>query len=98
LIRFLGKDQNYRNNFIEFMAQRGIPTNVHYKPLPLHSAYRKMGFNIEDFPYALSMYENEISLPLHTLLTDDEVLYVIKTVKEGLNHLLLLEASERVTI
>jgi dTDP-4-amino-4,6-dideoxygalactose transaminase len=92
LIRFLGKDQNYRNSFIELMSQRGIATNVHYKPLPLHSAYQKMGFNIEDFPNALGMYENEVSLPLHTLLTNEEIKYVIDSVKECLDQLMLMES------
>lgn len=98
LIRFFGKGLSYRNSFIEFMAQRGIATNVHYKPLPLHSAYRKMGFSIEDFPNALRMYENEVSLPLHTLLTNEEVHYVVESVKAGIDHLTLLEDTRKVTI
>ena len=55
------------------MAEDGIATNVHYKPLPLLSAYRDLGFCIEDFPNALAQFENEITLPLHTLLSDDDV-------------------------
>lgn len=94
LIRLLEKDQNYRNSFIELMSQRGIATNVHYKPLPLHSAYQKMGFKIEDFPNALGMYENGVSLPLHTRLTNEEVEYIIDSVKECLEQLKLIESIQ----
>lgn len=76
LVRLLGKDAEYRNEFIKKMAERGIGTNVHYKPLPMHSAYRALGFKIEDYPNAYEMYKNEITLPLHTKLTDEEADYV----------------------
>ena len=59
------------------MAERGIACNVHYKPLPMHTAYKKLGFDISDFPNAYAHYENEVTLPLHTCLTDEEVDYVI---------------------
>ena len=58
------------------MAEKGIATNVHYKPLPMLSAYKKLGFDINHYPNAYDVYKNEISLPLHTLLSDDDVNYV----------------------
>ena len=64
------------------LAERGIPTNVHYKPLPMMTAYRQLGWDIKDFPNAYSYYENLITLPLHTLLSDEDVKYIIETVKE----------------
>ncbi len=85
ITRLLGKDEKFRNKFIEKMAQAGIATNVHYKPLAMLTAYKNMGFDVKDFPNAYNMYENEVTLPLHTLLTDDEVEYVAKTYKENLN-------------
>ena len=65
-----------RNEIITKMAERGIACNVHYKPLPMHTAYKKMGFDIKDFPNAYAQYSNEITLPLHTCLTDEQVEYV----------------------
>ncbi|MGG4040953.1 DegT/DnrJ/EryC1/StrS family aminotransferase [Bacillus smithii] len=82
LVRLIGKDENYRNKVIERMAENGIATNVHYKPLPMHTAYKNLGFSIKDYPNAYKMYENEITLPLHTCLTDEQVEYVIQTFKE----------------
>ena len=79
---------NERNDIITKMAQRGIACNVHYKPLPLHTAYKNLGFDIKDYPNALAMYENEISLPLHTCLTDEEVEYVCKNYTEILREYL----------
>lgn len=67
-----------RNEIIIKMAEKGIACNVHYKPLPMHTAYKNLGFDVKDFPNAYKMFENEISLPLHTCLTDEEVEYVIK--------------------
>ena len=86
LLRLLGKDENYRNKVIEKMAEKGIATNVHYKPLPMHTAYKNLGFNIKDYPNAFEMYKNEITLPLHTLLTDEQVEYVIESLKEVINN------------
>lgn len=80
LMRLTGKDEKYRNNVIEKLAEKGIATNVHYKPLPMMTAYKEMGFEIKDYPNAYDMYENEITLPLHTLLTDDDIDYVISSV------------------
>lgn len=79
LVRMPGKDEAFRNAIIERMAQDGIATNVHYKPLPLLSAYKDKGFAIADFPHAYAQYRNEITLPLHTLLTDDDVDYVVES-------------------
>ena len=61
------------------MAEQGIAANVHYKPLPLLSAYRNMGFDIHQYPNAYAQFENEITLPLHTCLTDEQQEYVIDT-------------------
>lgn len=82
LVRLLGKDLEYRNEFILKMAERGIGTNVHYKPLPMHTAYMDLGFNIKDYPNAYDMYKNEISLPLHTKLKDEDVEYIVENFKE----------------
>ena len=76
LTRLLGKDVEQRNAVITRMAERGIATNVHYKPLPMMTAYRNLGFNIADYPNAYKLYSNEITLPLHTLLTDEQANYV----------------------
>lgn len=84
LVRLLGKSEEERNHFIYRMAEKGVATNVHYKPLPMHSAYQKMGFRIEDFPQSYQMYQNEITLPLHTCLSDEQVEYVIQTFQEVL--------------
>lgn len=81
IVRLVGKDESYRNKVIEKMAERGIATNVHYKPLPMHTAYKKLEFDIKDFPNAFNMYKNEITLPLHTLLTDEQVKYVVEELR-----------------
>lgn len=77
LVRLLGEDVEYRNAVIERMAERGIACNVHYKPLPMMTAYKNLGFDIVDYPNAYNQYHNEITLPLHTSLTDEDVQYVI---------------------
>lgn len=82
LVRLLGKDIEYRNEFILKMAERGIGTNVHYKPLPMHTAYMNLGFDIKDYPNAYDMYKNEISLPLHTKLKDEDVEYIVGNFKD----------------
>ena len=82
LVRLLGKDEDYRNNLIIRMAERGIATNVHYKPLPLMSAYQLLGFDINNYPNAFAQYRNEITLPLHTCLTDEQVDYIINNFLE----------------
>ena len=82
LVRLLGKDSEYRNNVITEMARRDIACNVHYKPLPMMTAYKKLGFDIKDFPNAFHMFENEITLPLNTKMTDEDLEYVIESFKE----------------
>ena len=82
LTRLLGKDVEQRNAVITRMAERGIATNVHYKPLPMMTAYRNLGFNIADYPNAYMLYSNEITLPLHTLLTVEDANYVAENIVE----------------
>ena len=77
LVRLLGKTREETNKVIEQMAERGIATNVHYKPLPMMTAYKALGFDIKNYPNAYHLFENEITLPLHTRLTDEDVEYVI---------------------
>ena len=82
LVRLIGKNEEQRNELINRLAEQGITTNVHYKPLPMMTAYKNLGYDIKDYPNAYKMYENEITLPLHTLLTDGEVEYIIEKVNE----------------
>lgn len=82
LVRLLGRSSEERNNVINLMAERGIATNVHYKPLPMMTAYRKLGFDIKDFPNAYHLFENEITLPLYTKLTDEQVDYLLSNFKD----------------
>ena len=77
LTRVPGITPEQRNEIIIKMAERGIACNVHYKPLPMHTAYRNLGFDIKDYPNAYAHFVNEITLPLHTCLTDEQVEYVI---------------------
>ena len=76
ICRIPGIDEQQRNEIITKMAERGVATNVHYKPLPMHTAYKSLGFDIADYPNAYAHFANEISLPLHTRLTDEEIDYV----------------------
>lgn len=77
MVRLLGKTREETNKVIAQMAELGIATNVHYKPLPMMTAYKSLGFDIDNYPNAYHLYENEITLPLHTKLTDEDVEYVI---------------------
>ena len=77
IVRLLGKTREDANKVIEQMAERGIACNVHYKPLPMMTAYKALGFDIKDYPNAYHLFENEVTLPLHTRLTDEDVEYVI---------------------
>lgn len=77
ITRVLGIDDEKRREIIVKMAEKGVACNVHYKPLPMMTAYKNMGFDIKDYPNAYNRYVNEITLPLHTCLTDEEVEYVI---------------------
>ncbi len=86
LTRFYNIDsEESRNRVVEKLAQRGIATNVHYKPLPMHTAYKELGFDIKNYPNAYQQYKNEITLPLHTLLKDNEISYIIEKVGEIIN-------------
>ena len=82
LLRLNGKDEAFRNDVITKMAEKGVSSNVHYKPLPMHTAYKNLGFKMEDYPNAFDMYKNEITLPLHTLLTDEDIEYVVESLRE----------------
>ena len=78
LTRIPGITAGQRNEIIEKMSENNVACNVHYKPLPMLTAYKKLGFDINNFPNAYRRFENEITLPLHTCLTDEMVDYVIK--------------------
>ena len=84
ITRLLGKSEDFRNEFIKKMAKVGVPTNVHYQSLPLLTAYKNLGFDIKNYPNAYEMYKNEVDLPLHTLLSDEDVEYIISKVKENI--------------
>lgn len=84
IINLNDKDAEQRNKFIEKMAGLGVATNVHYKLLPMHTGYKKLGFKIEDYPNAYEQFKNVVTLPLHTCLSDEDVDYVIECVKECL--------------
>ena len=78
ITRIPGVDREQANEIMKEMAQVGIATNVHFKPLPMHTAYRNLGFDIKDYPVSYAKFENEITLPLHTRMTDEDVEYVIE--------------------
>ena len=78
LVRLLGRDEAFRNNVITEMAKREIACNVHFKPLPMMTAYKALGFDIADYPNAYAQFCNEITLPLHTKLTDEQVEYLLQ--------------------
>ena len=73
IVNIEGATESERNEIITKMAEKEIATNVHYKPLPMHTAYKNLGFDIKDYPNAYENYKSEITLPLHTLLTDEQV-------------------------
>ena len=87
LVRLLGRTREEVNGVIEKMAERGIATNVHYKPLPMMTAYKKLGFDIADYPNAYHMFENEITLPLNTKMTDEDLEYVIENFVDIVSNL-----------
>lgn len=84
LMRICGYTREQRDDLIVKMAEKGVSANVHYKPLPMLTAYKNMGLDIKDYPNAYHMFENEMTLPLHTLLTDEQVRYVLETLEECL--------------
>lgn len=83
ITRVDGIDEQQRNAVITALASKGIATNVHYKPLAMFTGYKELGFDIKDYPNAYDLYRNEITLPLHTLLTDEEVQFIIDSYKEA---------------
>ena len=78
-VRFLGKDAAFRNEFYDRMKEQGVNCNVHFKPLPMMTAYKQRGFDIVDFPYAYNMHKNQLTLPMNSVMTDEEAQYVIDT-------------------
>lgn len=86
IVRMNGIDEEKRNEIIVKMAERGIATNVHYKPLPMLTAYKNLGFDIKDYPNSYNFYKGEITLPLYTLLTDEQVEYIIDNFVEILGE------------
>ena len=82
LVRLLGRTREEANKVIEKMAERGIATNVHYKPLPMMTAYKALGFDIKDYPNAFHLFENEITLPLNTRMSDEDVEYEMENFVE----------------
>lgn len=88
LMRVPGIGEEERNEIIRKMAEAGVVCNVHYKPLPMFTAYKNLGFDIEDYPNAYKQYANEITLPLHTLLSDDDVEYICENMKSVLRNVL----------
>ena len=87
LLRLTGRTREETNKVIEMMAERGIATNVHYKPLPMMTAYKALGFDIKNYPNACHLFENEITFPLHTKLSDEDVDYIIENFREVVSQL-----------
>ena len=86
LMRITSITPEQRNLIIQRLAEKGVAVNVHYKPLPLLTAYKNMGFDIKDYQNAYEMFANEITLPLHTKLSDDDVAYVLECLEEVLHE------------
>ena len=80
----MGKGAAFRDEVIRKMAERGIACNVHYKPLPMMTAYRNLGYDIQDYPNAYRQFENEVTLPLHTRLPADDVRYIASCLKASI--------------
>ena len=86
IVRLNGKNDVFRNKFIIKMAENGVATNVHYKPLPMMTAYKNLGFSIKNYPNSFEMYKNSVTLPLNTLMDDEDIDYVAKVFKECLEE------------
>ena len=84
MIRLKNQDEEKRNEVIATLGENDIATNVHFQPLPLLTAYKRLGFKIEDYPNAYNQYKNEISLPLHDFLTEDDIKYIINKLKDSI--------------
>ena len=82
MIRLKNQDEEKRNEVIAKLGENDIATNVHFQPLPLLTAYKRLGFKIEDYPNAYNQYKNEISLPLHDFLTEDDIKYICEYIKK----------------
>ena len=82
ITRIPGITLEQRSEIIFKMAEVGVACNVHYKPLPMHTAYKRLGFDVKNYPNAYEQFVNEITLPLHTSLTDEDVEYIIETYSE----------------
>lgn len=82
MIRLKNQDEEKRNEVIAKLGENGIATNVHFQPLPLLTAYKNLGFKIEDYPNAYNQYKNEISLPLHDFLSEDDIKYICEYIKK----------------
>ena len=96
LTRIPGITAEQRNDIIVRMAEQGVATNVHYKPLPMMSGYKKLGFDINDYPNAYAQFANEITLPLHTSLTNEQVRYVLETYTKILKENVLCGVSGKI--
>lgn len=86
-VRFIGKDSGYRNEFYNRMKQKGVMCNVHFKPLPMLTAYKSRGFDIADFPNAYNQHKNQLTLPMNSVITDEEAEYVISSFIQTMNEL-----------
>jgi dTDP-4-amino-4,6-dideoxygalactose transaminase len=93
ITRIPGIDEAMRNKIIVKMAEAGVSCNVHYKPLPMFTAYKNLGFDIRNYPNAYEMYKNEITLPLHTLLSDEDVEYVCKCLKRAMEEVICKDVA-----
>ena len=87
LTRIPGITLDQRNEIIMKMAEHGVACNVHFKPLPMHTAYKNFGFDIADYPNAYAQYVNEVTLPLNTRMTDEDVEYVISNFVDIINNI-----------
>lgn len=94
LVRIKDATEEQRNEIIQYMGNAGIACNVHYKPLPLLSAYKNLGFSIDSFPHAFAQYQNEITLPLHTLLSIEDVDYVCATLLQAVEEIVHPKARD----
>lgn len=88
LLKIKNSNSEFRDNLIQELAKEGIATNVHYKPLPMLTAYKKLGFKIEDFPNAYNMFKTEITLPLHTLLKNEEIDFIVNAIGKRLKKVI----------
>ena len=86
MVRLLDKDARFRNELIQCLAERGIATNVHFKPLPMLTAYKNLGYKPSLYPNAYKMFKNEITLPLNTVVTDEQIDYIIDNFCDLLNE------------